>query len=516
MSTTTDAVVARGVTLRLRRHLQAELFLLCCMLALLLRGFSFHTDGLDWDESLYIVMAQRWLQGGLPYVAVWDQHPIGVPALFAAGQWLIEDGLLVARLTALFAVTGTAFLLMLALDRLMDRRLAGILAALIYLLVMSRPDGLAANTEVFNNFLVTAAAVLLLRETLREHGPMRAGPWFAAALLFGAGLQVKYVVFPEAVLLCSAALLHAWFAGEKLGRLAGIAALAVLGGLLPTALASLYFWQAGAWQAYLDANLRANLAYLDLPVTLATTLAQLRYGLLPIVTLVLWPFLLVPLLRRQAGDRRIAQFGWWLAVWLAAAAIDVALPMKFWKHYFNALLPPLSLAAGLGCVLLAQCVARRTKPLLAVALVVTVAPALALMVKHAPHSYAFMRTNVPHEIATRIRQQGSNGRDVYVLNYDPLIYADAHVLPPTPYVLGIELADFAGSSGGGGPPLVDREWAEAPNWIIVAQPSPYEYPASVWQRLDATLRDYELDSTWYEDDYVQRQPFVVRLYHRTG
>src|ERR1035441_10454143 len=31
--------------------------------------------GLDWDESLYIVMAQRWLQGDLPYVRIWDQHP---------------------------------------------------------------------------------------------------------------------------------------------------------------------------------------------------------------------------------------------------------------------------------------------------------------------------------------------------------------------------------------------------------------------------------------------------------
>src|ERR1700736_1273768 len=79
--------------------------------ALILRAFSFTSTGLDWDESLYIVIAQRWLQGDLPYVAIWDQHPMGLPALFAAAQWLIPDGLLAARLACLLAVTGTAVLL---------------------------------------------------------------------------------------------------------------------------------------------------------------------------------------------------------------------------------------------------------------------------------------------------------------------------------------------------------------------------------------------------------------------
>ena len=46
--------------------------LLC---ALVLRAFSYNVTGLDWDESLYMVMAQRWLSGDLPYISIWDQHP---------------------------------------------------------------------------------------------------------------------------------------------------------------------------------------------------------------------------------------------------------------------------------------------------------------------------------------------------------------------------------------------------------------------------------------------------------
>ena len=104
---------------------------------------------------------------------MWDQHPAGLPALFAFAQWLIDDVLLAARVAALLAVSGTAALLFAILDRYGGSRQAAYLAAALYLLVMSRPDGLAGNTEVFNNLLVTAAAYLLLPEMLRQNAHLR-------------------------------------------------------------------------------------------------------------------------------------------------------------------------------------------------------------------------------------------------------------------------------------------------------------------------------------------------------
>src|SRR6185437_12709183 len=129
MVSTTHTVAGNSLRLWLRQPTLPTAFLICLAAAAMLRAFSFRVAGLDWDESLYIVMAQRWLQGGLPYVAVWDQHPAGLPALFA-------DGLLAARLAALLAVAGTACLLFAAWDRLAGQRLAGALAAAIYLLAM--------------------------------------------------------------------------------------------------------------------------------------------------------------------------------------------------------------------------------------------------------------------------------------------------------------------------------------------------------------------------------------------
>ena len=66
---------------------------------------------------------------------------------------------------------------------------------------------------------------------------------------------------------------------RAVGRVAGLAAAALAGGLLPTVLANaLSFWWAGALQPYLDATLRANVAYLEVPVAFGTILMRIRYG----------------------------------------------------------------------------------------------------------------------------------------------------------------------------------------------------------------------------------------------
>ena len=247
--------------------------------ALLSRMFSFDVAGMDWDESLYIVIAHCWLHGGVPYVAVWDQHPMGVPAIFAAVTWMVGDGLLAARVAGLLAVTGTAILLARFLARTRNETLAGILAGLIYILYMAKPDGLAANTEVFNNLVVTAASLLLWNEMDANRKLVRVGVMFAAGLLFGCGLQFKYVVFPEAALLCCTVLFFTWRDGGGLARTMRLAVAAMAGGLLPTAVATLYFWHAGALQPYLDANVRANVSYLDAPLTFTVAMFRLRFGL---------------------------------------------------------------------------------------------------------------------------------------------------------------------------------------------------------------------------------------------
>src|SRR4029077_19995646 len=99
---------------------------------------------------------------------------------------------------------------------------------------------------------------------------------------------------------------------------------------------------------------RANVAYVNEPLEFGTVVARLRHGLAPISGLLIWPVVLfIPRLRRGVG-RRHQMVCLWLAIWLIAACVDVAMPLKFWKHYFNALVPPLCLMSGLAASLLAR------------------------------------------------------------------------------------------------------------------------------------------------------------------
>jgi len=325
-------------------------------------------------------------------------------------------------------------------------------------------------------------------------------------------LQIKYVVFPEGVLLCSSVLFISWWRGVPYRRIGKVALLAMVAGILPTAAMAAYFWQAGALQPFLDANLRANVDYLALPISVTTALLRLRYGLLPIVTLVVWSLLLPPLLRRYV-DKSARMLGIWLAIWLIAAAIDVVLPLKFWKHYFNALLPPLAIITAIGCTLLRRALPRASVWATGAAFAVAVTPIIALLAKHVSDSRAIDRLNVPQAIAEEIARNGGSVGGVYVFNYDPVIYAYARAVPPTRYVLGIELADFSASSGVRAVREVENVVATSPKWIIVAEPSPYHFSAAIWDKLDTTLADYQPHAVWQESDYAQ--PLIeVRLYRR--
>ena len=172
---------------------------------------------------------------------------------------------------------------------------------------------------------------------------------------------------------------------------------------------------------------------------------------------------------------RFAALALWAVIWLLATALDVVLPLKFWKHYFNALIPPLCLFAGLFVLLVIERGHRAWGWQPGIVAGVILVPICLLMIKHAGDSRSIDRINVPLAIAEQIGREGSNGHDVYVFNYDPLVYAYANAVPPTRFVLSIELSEFDGSSGAGSAGEINRILAASPRWIVVAEPSPYAF-----------------------------------------
>jgi hypothetical protein len=401
------------------------------------RGQALFISTIDWDEGVYLVMAQRWLLGGLPYVAVWDQHPPGLPALLAVIQIVIPDPVFGARLAALCAVIITALLIHRFCARYANQAGAGLIGALLYIVCISRWAGLAANTEVFNNACVTFAFYLLYGASRRS--PTNLPKAIAAAAMLGVGLQIKYVVIAEAILLCLGYLMVSFQQHRDLRVLAVKGGALIFAGCLPTGITILYFWGHGALRPFIDANFSANIAYLEHAPALVTVLQRSASGIAPILGCIL-------IIGYAMGRRLQWRRTWftasspqaWLLLWSIAAITDVCLPLHFFTHYYFALYPPLCLSGALAL----SVVAGNWHKTFVAGLVVLFVTAVPTWVVGNARAARVAEPDAGRAVAEFLRRAGARDRSVFVYNLPPVVYALAQVRPLTPYVLGGELAPF--------------------------------------------------------------------------
>ncbi len=457
-------------------------------LTFVVRAHALIISSIHWDEGVYLVIAQRWLLGGLPYVAVWDQHPPGLPALLALGQLIIPDPVLGARLEACFAVAVTALLLHRFCVRYLDRPGAGLVAALLYIFCISRWAGLPANTEVFNNACTTSAAYLLYGAT--RGGRHRLLKSIAAAAILGVGLQIKYVVFPEAVILCLTYVISQYRQFRKLATAIVTAIILIVTGCIPTGLTVLYFWSHGALQPFLGANIGANIGYLTVVPTLAEITEWGVNGLAPVIGCLVvvacalainvrWRWRLIATLTPEV----------WVLIWIAATVLNISLPLKFFNHYYFALYPPVCLAGSMALFVLAQ----NRRGLFAAGVAVLFATATPLWALGEVRAARSSGADAPRMAADFLTRSGAADSKVFVYDYDPVIYALARLEPPTPYVLAVELQEFSFSSRVNGVAEVHRVMGQSPDFIVLHTRLPGTFvPAALDAILARTLQAYRL------------------------
>jgi hypothetical protein len=171
----------------------------------------------------------------------------------------------------------------------------------------------------------------------------------------------------------------------------------------------------------------------------------------------------------------------WLLVWIVAASLDICLPLKFWSHYFLALIPPLCICVSLAVALLLEWRPARLGPALAVILIgVLMVPPGRTALAAARDLSKRIRDDVPRKVAADIMRLGP-GQGVYVYDYQPIIYFLTGTKPPTRYVLPVELADFAVSSGAHPMAEIARIMAQHPRFVVTADPAYGETPSSDMQ-----------------------------------
>ena len=500
-------------------------------LALLFRLPSYPRVVVNWDESLYLIMAQQWLQGGLPYVAVWDHHPIGVPALFAIAQWLFGPDIVVIRLITAAAITATALLLHHFVRSGGAGGLQALAAGVLYIAYTVVDGGLAANTEVFFIPFVAFGFATLAGEAryLAATGKVRLGPAVAAGLAFGIGLQCKYVIICEALAPLTALAWLAWRRGAAHRRIVILAMVFALALALPTIAAAGYFAASGHFTEFFQANFLANLRYVSLSgggmdPSIADIVKACLKGLLPLAPLAAVIGLAMFYARRNLsggmpeGKRRCGVTGWaWL--WLGAAALDVIWPQKFFDHYFLVLVAPLSLLAATGLARLVGILLERRLGahgvVIAVIALATI-PAQSLMPPGwlpklgLTPSFGTIQAEPPAIVARHISARLKPGAAIYVANDEPVIYYLTGAAIPTRFafppdlttgysrILPVEaLAEIRG--------IFDRQ----PQFVVRRRFSHGTEPSAALALVDTFLaRDYRPDCV------VARADGLTEIYRR--
>ena len=497
--------IAAGRAQQGRDRARLRAFFLFLAVAMLLRAPGFAAAVIDPDEGLYLVQAQAWLQGGWPFVAVFDMHPPGAPALLAVALALIGDPILAARLLGVVTVTATATLLHAIARRLGGDRATGLAAGLLYVAATTMPGGLATNTEILFAPFVALAALLLLGEA---QGAPRPRMVLAAGLAVGGAITIKQVAAIEGAVLWLVMIAAAWRAGRIAAReVAVLAAVFALGAGAPMLGIGIGYGVAGQGEAWWQGNIAAALAYLDAPITAP--------GARPFAALVLpWlaglGVLAACLALRDAPARAASR---WLWPWLAAAALAVVAPQKFFDHYALILAPPLALLAAFGlAAVLRQAVLpgfRRGGFAVLLGLAMAV-PVAGMLLPKLGTGIGLRGADPVREVARAAMANLPPGEALFVANWHVVTYALAGMRPPTRLPFPLHLIGVAPRLAGVDTAAeLDRVLALPPGVIVVDPGRWWGLRPDARAAVEAALaRDYVLAAT------IQDGPGPVEVWRR--
>lgn len=394
---------------------------------------------LDWDESLYFLMAQQWRAGHLPYTTIWDNKPIGIYAIFAAFQFLIP-GVAAMRVATIVCVGLLAATVFRITEIITAQRKAAWAAGTALVLCSLSNDGLSANTELFMASF-TALAVLAVLED---------APAWAVGLLLGCAFMVKYVSAAEAPFIL-ALLLH-----RRLSLRAALACLA--GAALPLAIVVLLYAATGHLALWWECSVASNLRRVGAPLTYAT----LRWALH--IQVWRWGPLYLAAIALAATSFRRPFTEKFLPLWLLGGLAGAASAKSFYDHYFLQVLPAL-------CVIFGVCLARLPRQLLLRAGIAVMAFSLPLWA-----AYIALRNATGPDYVARAGADiaAQHPASLYVLDSQPILYALTALPPPTRYVLPSELTKrfMPKVAGVSAPAEVARILAAMPQFIVRSAPAP--------------------------------------------
>ncbi|MFC7473313.1 ArnT family glycosyltransferase [Dankookia sp. GCM10030260] len=491
---------------RLRRLAEAAFIpLLLFGASLLLRGIGFTVTVIDTDEGLYLVQAREWLRGGWPLVAVWDMHPIGAPAVYAAAIWLFGESIATIRMLGVTCVAAASWALYGLVRAAGGPRPVALAAGLLYVAHTVLLFGLASNTEVLFAPLVVSAMALGTRAAVRALEEGRGPGWrelVPTGLLVGCAFSIKPVVTPEGCLAFALLTFPAlWRRVLPWRRFFGMAAAYAGLALLPTTLFGLAYLAQDDLREFLDGSFLAPLRYAEARLSLAEALQRVQVAVL----VLLWPMLLAGVAVARWGWRpgregRLARLA---LAWFGCGCVAIVGPGFFYPHYFLIWMPPLSILAALG----AWRLARLARPRIAMALFVALVAVVAVeawrqeSTVRVGRGFGIWLPDPVAEVAKAVRARIRPGEAIFIANYHPVVYALTDAALPTRFVFPAHLTGgFTQVAEIDTDAEVRRILATRPRIVVVDRGWWSQLRPSAAAILTETLnRDYVLDTTVAEE-----------------
>lgn len=302
---------------------------------------------LDVDVGTYATVAYWWGHDDPLYQHITADRPQGIFIIFRAIEAL---GLGSVRGTHLFAAVYAVCCtlgLLLVVSRVWGRAI-GSIAAIVFSLIMATPylQGPTANAELFMLLPLLLSLDMLLRADAYPLGEAK-----GSGLLFGSGIlgAIALLVKPPGVAIVILGILwlaRRWRTEKARGIAWGQAAVALVGGFLLGLLPALIHGLIVAPDRYFYAIFlyRFNAlsgAAIPLSVQFSSFASVILYIVARYPVLLLAPLGFF-LLRRDAYRRDL------LGLWLLLSLFGASIGGNWFPHYFQQLLPPLSVAVALA------------------------------------------------------------------------------------------------------------------------------------------------------------------------
>lgn len=298
---------------------------------------------IDRDVMAYAVIGHELLAGRELYSDLWDHKPPAIYASFAVAELVAGYGppqILLLSMVGGLACAWGAYFAGSALSQTMGLWAAGFSVALGGSLTL---DAVAPNTELFINACVLWAFGLILRSEGARFAAKSRGLWAGAGAVFALASLYKPVVLAIAALLACAHVAMAPSGGEgrRFALRDVLTASAV--GLTVWAGVFLYFAATGRLEAFYESVIGYNRYYSgdSLGNLVAPGHAQVQ-----LIPRFLAPALAACLIGGMiAGAEHPRFWGLWVGL-LLGTWIAIALPGRFWSHYYQLWFPPIALGAA--------------------------------------------------------------------------------------------------------------------------------------------------------------------------